>query len=357
MKKIVYLFLIFSFFLVGCKTRTVDESQFVKNDFLNVNDLSLFIGDEFTLVSPYDSEIDTKLIYYTSSDSNIASVSEDGLIVAKNIGEAKITAKTTNFLIDYVNINVFATPYIDLYEPSSSVIKGKKIQLEYDTNIANIDLDNIKWESSDTSIATIDQNGLLNPLETGNVVITLSFKGVSRLVSSSIDINIYNEEDVYFTEGLKFSFNDYLGGYQVSGYNGTDSNVIIPKYYLNGKVLKIGNDAFANCDFLISVTIPDSVTIIDDFAFYNCLSLVSINIPDSVTSIGRCAIYNCASLTSIIIPNSVKTMGSQAIDFYRPDVTGSIIIYCEATKRPNGCALDWTTCFVVWGYVEDDRLF
>ena len=60
-----------------------------------------------------------------------------------------------------------------------------------------------------------------------------------------------------------------------------EKNYVIP----NG-ISVIGNDAFANCANLTSITIPDTVTSIGDNAFSCCFGLTSITIPDSVTHIG-----------------------------------------------------------------------
>lgn len=64
----------------------------------------------------------------------------------------------------------------------------------------------------------------------------------------------------------------------------------------------------AGCDRLTSITIPDSVTKIENYAFGHCTNLTSITIPDSVISIGKCAFWACSSLQSITIPNSVTTI-------------------------------------------------
>jgi len=64
-------------------------------------------------------------------------------------------------------------------------------------------------------------------------------------------------------------------------------------------VTGIGNEAFAFCEILTGITIPDSVKNIDEMAFSNCICLESASIGDSVTSIGSYAFYGCSSLASI----------------------------------------------------------
>lgn len=70
--------------------------------------------------------------------------------------------------------------------------------------------------------------------------------------------------------------------------------------------------AFSNCSGLTSVTIPNSVTTIDDWMFSNCSGLTSVTIPNSVTTIKREAFFNCSGITSITIPNSVTTIEREA---------------------------------------------
>ena len=64
-------------------------------------------------------------------------------------------------------------------------------------------------------------------------------------------------------------------------------------------------EAFSGCSSLMSIEIPNSVTVIDVRTFFNCSNLTSIVIPNSVTAIGQSAFNGCSSLTSIEIPNSV----------------------------------------------------
>ena len=75
--------------------------------------------------------------------------------------------------------------------------------------------------------------------------------------------------------------------------------------------------AFQECYSLTSVTIPNSVTGIEDYAFSQCYSLTSVTIPDLVSFIGRRAFYDCTSLKSINIPNSVTSIGEEAFSWCR----------------------------------------
>lgn len=93
-----------------------------------------------------------------------------------------------------------------------------------------------------------------------------------------------------------------------AAYRGTKYKcVIIPD-----GVTSIGNQAFASCTELTSITMPDSVTSLGIYTFVGCRSLKSITIPDSVTSIGNYTFWNCTSLMSVTIPDSVKSIDEAA---------------------------------------------
>ena len=70
----------------------------------------------------------------------------------------------------------------------------------------------------------------------------------------------------------------------------------------------------------ISTIIPNGITSIGDWAFSSCGELISIIIPNTVTAIGERAFSNCSKLSSIEIPNSVLSIGQYAFG------------YCEGLK-------------------------
>ena len=64
-----------------------------------------------------------------------------------------------------------------------------------------------------------------------------------------------------------------------------------------------------------NVKIPNNVTSIGSWAFSSCISLASMTIGNSVTSIEDHAFFGCSSLTSVTIPNSVTSIGDDAFRY------------------------------------------
>lgn len=77
-----------------------------------------------------------------------------------------------------------------------------------------------------------------------------------------------------------------------------------------------------------SYTIPDGVTVIEQYAFYCNSKLTSVTIPSSVTSIGESAFQFCSKLTIIYIPNGIS-IGSDAI----PSTAGRITYTVDSSNN------------------------
>lgn len=129
----------------------------------------------------------------------------------------------------------------------------------------------------------------------------------------------------------KFFFDPTTG--MITGYNGTDTVVVIPSKINGITVETIGHTAFRYSS-VTSVTIPDSVTFISDSAFAYCSSLTNISIPNSVTAIGSFAFEGCTKLESITLPSSLLTISeflfydcSQLTTIHIPDSVSSIRTY------------------------------
>ena len=84
-------------------------------------------------------------------------------------------------------------------------------------------------------------------------------------------------------------------------------NLTIPN-----NVQTIGSSAFTGCNGLTNITIPNSVTTVKDAVFYECINLTKVTISNSLTSIGSRMFEGCYSLNDVVIPNSVTSIGSRA---------------------------------------------
>lgn len=76
---------------------------------------------------------------------------------------------------------------------------------------------------------------------------------------------------------------------------------IASEHLASRKLTEIGDRAFAECESLKTISIPDRVEKIGDYAFYGCKSLTSITIPKSVSEIQMRAFEGCSSLESVTI--------------------------------------------------------
>lgn len=81
---------------------------------------------------------------------------------------------------------------------------------------------------------------------------------------------------------------------------------------LESGVTSIPDSAFARCEDLKYVSIPNTVQSLEDESFYWCRALESISLPDSVKTIGDSAFYYCDALVNVSLGNGIETIGYRA---------------------------------------------
>jgi len=110
-----------------------------------------------------------------------------------------------------------------------------------------------------------------------------------------------------FVQAIDYTYVTNGAAITITGYTGTDSDIIIPDTITGLPVVTIGEAAFSG-SAVLSVSIPNSITNVEQLAFMGCGSLSSITIPNSVLTIGSGAFYQCTSLTSISMPRDLETI-------------------------------------------------
>lgn len=90
---------------------------------------------------------------------------------------------------------------------------------------------------------------------------------------------------------------------------------------------------------LKEITIPESVTTLEDGLFNTCKSLERVQLPDALTEIPKKLCYQCSALTTINMPSKVKDIGEEA--FYQcsklQDVTLPETLETIGARSFGGC--------------------
>lgn len=122
-------------------------------------------------------------LVWSSSDENIASVDENGLVSLKKVGSADITAVAGSSSIDKtvavykLTVDAVNVTSITVAPETVSVVEGKTVQLEAVILPENASIKKVTWLSSDKSVALVDENGLVTALKPGMVKVYASSLG------------------------------------------------------------------------------------------------------------------------------------------------------------------------------------
>ena len=84
------------------------------------------------------------------------------------------------------------------------------------------------------------------------------------------------------------------------------------KFAAGSKRVKLGDNLFTGCYYLMQVTLPRNIDHISKEMFLNCLMLPGVEIPQGAESIEESAFASCPGFTTVLIPDSVKTIGRAA---------------------------------------------
>jgi len=104
----------------------------------------------------------------------------------------------------------------------------------------------------------------------------------------------------YYYSPLHNSYHFYSGLDDVAivDYIGDETELILPEHTGNEeyKFKTIASGAFAYCNKVESIVLPDSITTVGSLAFSECTALKSITVPSSVTEFSSDAFKNCKAL-------------------------------------------------------------
>lgn len=183
-----------------------------------------------TYKSGATADISATDVTWTSSDTSIATVDSAGLVTPVAQGEVTITATSTQD----ASVSGSAKVTVKNADPTSMTLSPSTVSLfagttttlmpSYEPDNVNPQTVNLVWTSSNTSVATVDEDGVVTAVADGTATITATVRGTDVKAASEVTVSANGTRIYYYAALSKL---DYSGS--ASGANNipaTGSDVI-----------------------------------------------------------------------------------------------------------------------------------
>lgn len=297
-----------------------------------VTSFGILTGNDVILTptsEPYQKEVeiypasmsDDVTLHWSTSDNNIATVDNNGIITPGSEGQCQITVEAWKANEPITSSKIKVAVITELQTMPEAPLMKPDDEICLSIYIPNI-LNHIPyWESSDPQVAIFNHDQMvIKAIGIGSAIFSASYEisdGTILPVNCTVTVSNIAAGDTFEIDGIKYSIlteNTVEVAGPAEGVTPTD--VVIPASVpydgMDFNVVKVGSRAFVNCESMTSITLPEGLTLISDNAFEDCHNLVSVALPSTLTDIGRYGFGWCYALTSIDLPASVTTIGNGA---------------------------------------------
>jgi hypothetical protein len=239
---------------------------------------------------------------YTSSNTNVATVTPDGVITVVGAGSTDISAnqQQTN---NYFAASIQTTLLVQKAVPSLS---GFTISTRMDSSLpfaltpptTNSD-GSFNYVSSNEDVATVDANGIVTVKEIGLTFITANLEETNNYVGGSIEARFEVVADVrqtyfYYDENYYYYGGSYSKTSDPSLNTGSyETNKLLTSVEIGSSALAIEDNCFSgqNVDLLI-INIPTSVATLGNNCFNSTLQELRFTNAQSIQSVGPSCFAN-----------------------------------------------------------------
>jgi uncharacterized protein YjdB len=175
---------------------------------------------------------------WKSSDESIITVNETGEITGKALGVASVTATSVDGGYSAsaeitVTSGTLAVTSISL-PPTADTYPGGTVHLTAVIQPALATNNKITWSSSDESVATISQTGLLTGIALGTATITVTTEDGNKTATSLVTVG---KENLLLNPGFENDLTSWTKVYGSNSFITTDPNFV----HSGTKALVIGN--------------------------------------------------------------------------------------------------------------------
>lgn len=157
-------------------------------------------GETLTLSADITPATADKSVTWTSSNSAVATVSDAGVVTAIAAGNAVITATTSNGLSASCDVTVksavILATSVTLDKESFSAVEGTEFSLTATVLPENATNKTLSWASSNASIISVSQDGLVKILKEGDATVTATTTDGSNISASCLVTGLAGIEDI-----------------------------------------------------------------------------------------------------------------------------------------------------------------
>ena len=192
---------------------------------LDVTSLNLNVGESYTIAAQLNPADSTDNLYYESSNTKIATVSVTGKITAKSKGSCVIFVRTDAGASNFCNVTVLQqVTGLKVTPVSADMYVGDKLQLTATISPKNATDKEVKWETTDKKVATVDEEGLVTAVGGGATIVKCTsldgdFMSYCFITVTEKVTKITMQEKVEIGVGKKFQLNAVVSGDKATNKN------------------------------------------------------------------------------------------------------------------------------------------
>lgn len=275
---------------------TVIERPLPTEIVLNSGSVDILQGTQYKLGATVLPEGALQAVTWSTNNSEIATVDENGLVTGVGVGDAVITvaSQKDNTVITTCNVHVGNTDVKSINIPESQSLRfneKNKLNPIISPTYAEYDLE---WQSSNNSVVLVDQEGGITGVGPGETDITVTDKLTGVQAKCRVSVSLVAGDT--FTANLP------------NGTGTVATTFVLTD--LGNRIVSIGDATNAAISSVTTgeITIPRSivgpgnftytVNAISDKAFYST-NISSVTIPQWIESIGANAFNGCSNLSSV----------------------------------------------------------
>ncbi len=279
---------------------------------LNKTTFGLSIGDRENIIPTILPSEGTQVVTWSTSKPNVATISENGTVIAVAKGETLITAsyegaKATCIVevFDGTEITYKLTADESYYYVAGfngESLRNLIIAREYnDLRVKAIGAEAFKDN------ATLESVILPNSIE---VIEQNAFSGCVNLKSITIENSVKEIMDGAF-QGCTSLQNVTLSSNTISlGAYAFEGCCALENIELGNKLETMGEKAFANCTSLNNIEMPNTLSSIGVGAFQKATALKSVTFSTALTSLPNIAFQGCSALQEIELLSNITSLGN-----------------------------------------------